>query len=588
MNTDRNHPIEYELLLAYVKGELSDEKSLEVEFHLLTHPEDQALVEGIIALRNRFSNDERELETYLSEQRESVKEFYPEDVENELELQVSGGATVPIRSRVAKRRNLPNQIHLPVPPKREPIYTKPIAVHTDKAKQIEEEFASSESSFSPFTEFNTMSELNTSENQVPETEPKTIRIPETNASMLTPLDENEFLHQVLSRRKSASRIQKGESGYEETMGLKTSLAFESFPIVKHTLERIEWLNARIGEKDVAGTPGKVREVLDQSLNGEGWLEKISPDSDSQEINRNFEGAEKFQSWKKELISKYVGDQKEQWVDFFNTDYTLQNELKDQEMYRSNSGKFFWNSLGLGLIFVFCSLYLWAMISAFSFTHLLLALGYVFILCIFPDKWMYQLFGNPSTQEDSAGTKEKSSYDAPISKSLFWVRALLTFFLSLSLIYVSEGLPVWTEYFTYFFEYSPYWLMIWAMSFALLHFLPAYRRKTSELYRNTITPYRRFKAYQRSTQHEKLMELVAQGDKWNKEMLDERERLRNERNNALFNGELIRRKRVFETQLERLGYLYDLGMGGEESTLNASFKRPRSRGKLSQESSYHND
>ena len=60
------------------------------------------------------------------------------------------------------------------------------------------------------------------------------------------------------------------------------------------------------------------------------------------------------------------------------------------------------------------------------------------------------------------------------------------------------------------------------------------------------------------------------------MLSEKERLRNERNEALFNGELVRRKRMYETQLERLGYLYDLGMGGEESSLNASFRRPRRR------------
>jgi hypothetical protein len=269
---------------------------------------------------------------------------------------------------------------------------------------------------------------------------------------------------------------------------------------------------------------------------------------------------------------------------------LQDELKDQEMYRVNTVRFFWHSLGLGLMYLFCSLYLWAMISSFSFIHLLISLGYVLILCIFPDQWLQQLFVNKSSgmKGEVAVSPASSPYQPSPSKSLFWIRALLSFFLSLSLIYVSEGLPVWTEYAGYFLEYSPYWLMIWAMSFTFMHFFPTYWRKTSDLYKNTQIPFKRFKVYQRSQQQERLLSLLEQGDKWSRDLLGERERLRNERNEALFNGDLMRRKRVFETQLERLGYLYDLGMGGEESTLNASFRTARSQGKFSQKNTLQSE
>lgn len=581
MNTDKHPNISYERLLAYVQGELPDEISLEIEMHLMTHPEDRAVVDGIIAMRKRFANNEAQMEAFMNEQEDAVRELIPQNEEEPARLYAMAGAPEPaVENKVLPRRERnKSDLHLPVPQKREPIITPSISPNRHEAKRLENELTSRQASYLNYSEFNTMSESSIPPTQQEE-ESKTISIPETNLGMLSPLDENEFLHQVLSRRKAASRIQKGENDFEQDLGVRTSLSFDSFPIVRHTLERIEWLKERIGERNEHSNNGIVRDALDKSLNGDGWLEKLGSESDNEEINKNFDSAEKYHSWKREVLTKYVGEQKEQWAKFFASDYSLQDELRDQAMYKENSGKFFWNSFGLGLIYVFCSVYLWSMISAFSFTHLLLALGYVFILVIFPDRWMQQLFGKG--QAPISNSEGDIMDETPPSKSLFWVRLMLTFFLSLSLIYVSEGLPVWTEYFSYFAEYSPYWLMIWAMSFALLHFLPAYRRKTTFLYKNTITPYRRFKANERSLQQQRLMELLEQGDKWSKEMLSDKERLRNERNEALFNGELVRRKRMYETQLERLGYLYDLGMGGEESSLNASFRRPRSRRAYTQE------
>lgn len=530
---------------AYLDEQLSKTDQAIVVDHLASHEEDQAILDGIIAIRENFDDDQKELNLYLTQQKilyESqinglIQTYQVQEEEMSMEEPEHDQSSSSDSTYSVSQSKPQTQASFHDPPKSPPQNLSKDNISTPTSSQT-----SITSSKNPI-----MSDTHTG----------TITIHD--AHLIQPLDENEFLHQVLAKRKIASRIQTQPAAYEKDLGLEPGLAFDSFPDVQQTKEMLSWLDRKIGDSKTSDMQEIARKFQGDSSGA--TIRRIPPAGNTEEITKNYADAESHLDWKKDLLQKYKGEKREQWEKFFAEDYPLKDELEDQQARQIYSNRFFYHALGLGAVYVFCTLFLWRLISNFSATHLFMAACYMLILSIFPDKWMYELFSS-----DTELKKETKRQKNPHRK-LLTIRLLLSLVLSIALIFTSEGLPIWSI--MYFLEYSPFWIITWILSFSLLHFLPYFRSKTSEIYHSLQESNRRYQVYKRSKQEKYMLNLLEQSDRWNEEHFSSKERLRKEKMETFYNDYLETRKRIYEKQLARLRYLYDLGMGGEEIDLQSN-------------------
>ncbi|MEM7370792.1 MAG: hypothetical protein AAF587_19415 [Bacteroidota bacterium] len=544
MLTNTTHGFPMEAFEAVVSGEADEASRSIVDQHLKENPDDELIMDGLQLTLNEFGGDVEKMNEYFDDQKRtfqsqikhigSVTAIETEDssdLDDELLEEIfeenAQEAALP-SEKSSDAHSSPNHSYYK--------YSKP-PPHPSYAPHASSHIPN-KSSITPSKKpimSNTNSDLITIHD----------------ATLIQPLDENEFLHQVLAKRKIASRLTYQKDSYEKDLGVEMDLGFDSFDDVRQTKEMLAWLNRKIGHPKREGAQELVRKFQEEAEGA--TIKRISPLNNTEELERNYKETDGYLDWKKDLLQNYKGEKREQWEKFFAEDYTLQNELEDQQGRKVLSNRFFFHGLGLGAVYVFSTMFLWRLISDFSMTHLFLAACYMLILSIFPDNWIYELFS--SAPENNKNQKH------PVRK-LFRIRVLLSLVLSLALILTSEGL-LWSEYIQYFFEYSPYWIITWILSFSLLHFLPAYRTNTIEVYRKLQETNRRFQVYQRSKQEKYMLKLLEQSDRWQEEHFSEKESKRKQKMESLYDDFLETRKRIYEKQLARLRYLYDLGMGGEE-------------------------